>query len=54
LNVHVNTVRNRLERVTALSGRDPQSFLDSVDLYIALWAADNKKRTGYRLIKPLN
>jgi sugar diacid utilization regulator len=54
LNVHVNTVRNRLERVSALSGRDPQSFLDSVDLYIALWAADTKKRTGYRLIKPLN
>ena len=54
LNVHVNTVRNRLERVAALSGRDPQTFLDSVDLYIALWAADNKKRTGYRLIKPLN
>ena len=53
LNVHVNTVRNRLERVKKLSGRDPQSFVDSIDLYIALWAADHKKRTGYRLIKPL-
>ncbi len=54
LDVHVNTVRNRLDRVKVLSGRDPQNFLDSVDLYIALWAADHKKRTGYRLIKPLN
>lgn len=54
LGVHVNTVRNRLERIRVLTGRDPQRFLQSVDLYIAIWAAEHKAKVGHRLIRPLN
>lgn len=53
LGVHVNTVRNRLERIRALTGRDPQRLLESVDLYIAIWAAEHKAKIGHRLIRPL-
>lgn len=38
--VHVNTVRHRLERVRAVSGRDPFTFVGRVELAIALWAHD--------------
>ncbi len=54
LGVHVNTVRNRLERVRTLTGRDPQRFLESMDLFIAVWAAEHKAKIGYRLIRPLH
>lgn len=53
LSVHVNTIRNRLSRIHALSGRDPYTMTGSVDLGIALWAAEHQKRIGYRLIRPL-
>lgn len=36
LNVHPNTVRYRLDRVRALTGRDPRRFLDLVDLLAAV------------------
>jgi PucR C-terminal helix-turn-helix domain/GGDEF-like domain len=36
LNVHPNTVRYRLDRVLALTGRDPRHFLDLVDLLAAV------------------
>lgn len=36
LNVHPNTVRYRLDRVLALTGRDPRRFLDLVDLLTAV------------------
>jgi sugar diacid utilization regulator len=36
LNVHPNTVRYRLERIRALTGRDPRRFLDLVDLLVAI------------------
>jgi DNA-binding PucR family transcriptional regulator len=39
LHVHVNTLRNRLERVEALSGRRLDSTPDRVDLWLALQAA---------------
>lgn len=36
LNVHPNTVRYRLDRIQALTGRDPRHFLDLVDLLAAI------------------
>jgi sugar diacid utilization regulator len=36
LNVHPNTVRYRLDRVAALTGRNPRRFLDLVDLLAAI------------------
>lgn len=36
LHLHVNTVRYRIGRVAELTGRDPSSFTDRVDLYLAL------------------
>ncbi|MEJ8279993.1 PucR family transcriptional regulator [Pseudonocardia spirodelae] len=36
LHLHVNTVRYRIGRVAELTGRDPSSFADRVDLYLAL------------------
>jgi len=39
LHVHVNTLRNRLERVEALTGRRLDSTPDRVDLWLALQAA---------------
>lgn len=36
LHVHVNTLRYRIERVEALTGRDLRSVPDQVDLYLAL------------------
>jgi DNA-binding PucR family transcriptional regulator len=53
LSVHVNTIRNRLSRIRNLSGRDPYTMSGSVDLGIALWAAEHQKRINYRLIRPL-
>lgn len=38
LNVHVNTLRNRLARVTELTGRDVSRTEDRVDLFLALKA----------------
>jgi DNA-binding PucR family transcriptional regulator len=40
--LHVNTVRHRLERVRALTGRDPLDPDDRADLVIALWAHDHR------------
>lgn len=53
LGVHVNTVRNRLDRIRKITGRDPQRLLESMDLFIAVWAADHKAKIDYRLIQPL-
>ena len=39
LHVHVNTLRNRLERVESLTGRRLDSTPDRVDLWLALQAA---------------
>ena len=39
LHIHVNTLRNRLERVEALTGRRLDSTPDRVDLWLALQAA---------------
>jgi sugar diacid utilization regulator len=36
LNVHANTVRYRLDRVQALTARDPRRFVDLVDLLAAV------------------
>jgi hypothetical protein len=46
LYLHVNTVRHRLDRITALTGRNPLVFLDRVALTIALWAEDQKPERG--------
>lgn len=51
--VHVNTVRHRLKRIEQLSGRDPNTLSGSVDLSIALWAAEREKSVGRRLIRPI-
>lgn len=52
LYVHVNTVRHRLRRIRELSGRDPLSQNDLVDLRIALWTAERRKAVEHRLIRP--
>ena len=54
LYVHVNTVRHRLRRVRELSGRDPLSPRELVDLRIALWALERRRAVGHRLIRPLD
>ncbi|CAA9244000.1 MAG: probable regulatory protein [uncultured Arthrobacter sp.] len=36
--LHVNTLRNRLDRIGSLTGRDMSSFADRVDLFLALEA----------------
>ncbi|HEY4571909.1 MAG TPA: helix-turn-helix domain-containing protein, partial [Kribbella sp.] len=38
--VHVNTLRNRLAKITELTGRDVARTADRVDLYLALEAGD--------------
>lgn len=53
LYVHVNTVRNRLDRIQKLSGRDPLSLKGIDDLRVALWAANRQQAVGHRLIRPL-
>ncbi|MFD0690871.1 PucR family transcriptional regulator [Actinomadura fibrosa] len=40
LHVHVNTLRNRLAKVTELTGRDVTRTADRVDLFLALQASD--------------
>ena len=40
LHVHVNTLRNRLAKITELTGRDVARTEDRVDLYLALEADD--------------
>jgi DNA-binding PucR family transcriptional regulator len=40
LHVHVNTLRNRLAKITELTGRDVARTDDRVDLYLALEAGD--------------
>ncbi|MDQ3785810.1 MAG: helix-turn-helix domain-containing protein, partial [Actinomycetota bacterium] len=40
LYVHVNTLRNRLAKITELTGRDVARTEDRVDLYLALEAAE--------------
>ncbi len=44
LHVHVNTLRYRLRRIRAITGRDPSAFLDRVSLYVGLWAWDASSR----------
>ncbi len=51
--VHVNTVRHRLARVHALTGRDPLTFTGLTDLRIALWAHDRRRLLAHRLTRPL-
>lgn len=41
--VHANTVRHRLARVQATTGRDPFDLEDLVTLRIALWAAEQRR-----------
>jgi DNA-binding PucR family transcriptional regulator len=41
--VHVNTLRNRLAKITELTGRDVARTEDRVDLYLALEAGDIAK-----------
>ena len=41
--LHVNTVRHRLERVRALTGRDPFTFAGRTEIAIALWAHDHPR-----------
>ncbi len=43
--LHVNTVRHRLGRVQALTGRDPLAFDDRIALAIALWAYERRTWT---------
>ena len=43
LYVHVNTLRNRLAKITELTGRDVARTEDRVDLYLALEAGDIAK-----------
>ncbi|MBW0272384.1 PucR family transcriptional regulator [Nocardia sp. MH4] len=38
LHVHVNTLRNRMARITELTGRDVHRLADTVDLFLALAA----------------
>ncbi|MFF5264372.1 PucR family transcriptional regulator [Actinomadura viridis] len=40
LRVHVNTLRNRLAKITELTGRDAARTADRVDFFLALQAAD--------------
>jgi DNA-binding PucR family transcriptional regulator len=40
LYIHVNTLRNRLAKITELTGRDVARTEDRVDLYLALEADD--------------
>lgn len=40
LHVHVNTLRNRLSKITELTGRDVARTADRVDLFLALRASD--------------
>ncbi|WP_412517615.1 PucR family transcriptional regulator [Actinomadura madurae] len=40
LRIHVNTLRNRLAKITELTGRDTARTADRVDLFLALQAAD--------------
>jgi hypothetical protein len=37
LGVHENTVRNRLRRIAAVTGRDPLRPREAAELYLALW-----------------
>ena len=43
LHIHSNTLRHRLRRIRALSGRDPLVFLDRVALYIGVWTWDAQR-----------
>jgi DNA-binding PucR family transcriptional regulator len=40
LYIHVNTLRNRVARITELTGRDVTRLEDRVDLFLALEADD--------------
>jgi sugar diacid utilization regulator len=40
LHIHVNTLRYRIERIAALTGRDLSSMADRVDFYLAIHASD--------------
>lgn len=42
--LHVNTVRYRLQKITALIGRNPLEDGDRTSLAIALWAYDRSHR----------
>lgn len=50
--VHVNTVRHRLERVRALTGRDPFTFAGRSEIAIALWAYDHSGSNATSLGAP--
>ena len=45
--LHVNTVRHRLERARALTGRDPFTFSGRAELAIALWAYDHGRQGAH-------
>lgn len=42
--VHINTVRNRLNKISRLTGRNPMRSKDAIDLRIALFAQSRQKR----------
>ena len=44
LYVHVNTLRNRLAKITELTGRDAARTVDRVDLFLALEADELRQR----------
>ncbi|WP_306360933.1 PucR family transcriptional regulator ligand-binding domain-containing protein [Nocardia sp. CC227C] len=46
LHVHVNTLRNRMARITELTGRSVGRLEDTVDLYLALAAESPDPATG--------
>lgn len=41
LNIHPNSVRNRLHKIESIVGRDPFRFVDRASLYVAIWAWDH-------------
>ncbi|MCV7067567.1 PucR family transcriptional regulator ligand-binding domain-containing protein [Mycolicibacterium farcinogenes] len=53
LYVHVNTLRNRLAKITELTGANPLDETDRTNFRIALWAARNMGMGGAAAAKPV-
>ncbi|WP_066897742.1 PucR family transcriptional regulator [Mycolicibacterium houstonense] len=53
LYVHVNTLRNRLAKITELTGANPLDEADRTNFRIALWAARNMGMSGAAAAKPV-
>ncbi|MEZ0076487.1 DNA-binding PucR family transcriptional regulator [Planotetraspora sp. GP83] len=41
--LHVNSLRHRLARIEAVTGRNPLRFEDRVALAVAMWTQDNRR-----------